>query len=157
MNSSMISPEMRNLVDACDRHKLTGWETEFLTSVRSRRRPLSEKQLTILRKIAAGRPNYRSINDAAIPVLPEILERWLPGGKVLGREYVTRNPKRGDRTAGSFSVNITTAEWADFATRDRGKDIVSLAAWLFNLEQPKAAENVAAMLGLGVDGGARHG
>ncbi len=54
----MISPEMRNLVDACDRHKLTGWETKFLNSVRSRRRPLTDKQLTILRKIAAGRPNW---------------------------------------------------------------------------------------------------
>ena len=151
------SSEMRSLVEACDRRKLTEWETEFLNSIRNRRRPLTDKQMTVLRRIASGGPNYKAINDAAIRALPEILQRWLPGGKVLGREYVTLNPKRGDRTAGSFSVNLRTGEWADFATNDRGGDVISLAVWLFGLAQPKAAQNVATMLGLTVDQGARHG
>lgn len=157
MNAGMISPEMRSLVEACDRRQLTDWETEFVASIRNRRRPLTDKQMTILRRIAAGGPNYQLINEAAIRALPEILQRWLPGGKVLGREYITRNPKRGDRTAGSFSVNTATGVWADFATNDRGGDVISLAAWLFNMAQPKAAQNVAAMLGLSTDEGSRHG
>jgi hypothetical protein len=37
-----------------------------------------------------------------------LLDRWLPGGRREGREYVARNPRRADRTAGSFRINITT-------------------------------------------------
>lgn len=157
MTGAAASPETHVLIAACDRRTLTDWESEFVTSVRNRRRPLTGKQMTVLRKIAAGWPNYAAINAVALRSLPDILERWLPGGKVLGREYVTRNPRRGDRAAGSFSVNTHTGEWADFATNDRGKDVISLAAWLFGLAQSKAAENVAAMLGLDIGEGSRHG
>lgn len=154
----MSIAETHELLDACSHRTLNPWESEFVTSVRSRRRPPSDKQLTILRRIAAGGPNYKLLNEAAIRSLPEIVQRWLPGGKFRGSEYFVLNPKRADKTVGSFSVNILTGEWHDFANKaDRGKDVVSLAAWLFNLPQPKAAENVAAMLGLSVNEGSRHG
>ena len=70
---------------------------------------------------------------------------------MVGREYVALNPKRGDRTAGSFTVNTTNGKWADFATGDKGGDAIALAAWLFNLPQPEAARRVAAMVGMSTD------
>jgi hypothetical protein len=63
-------------------------------------------------------------------VLPRLLERWLPGGRIEGAEYVARNPKRHDQRPGSFKVNLATGRWADFATGDKGGDPISLAAYL---------------------------
>src|SRR4051812_4648618 len=74
---------------------------------------------------ARHRVNFDCINDAALAVLPSLLKRWLPGGKLEGCEYVARNPRRADRHFGSFKVNLQTGLWADFATRDRGSDPVS--------------------------------
>ena len=36
--------------------------------------------------------DFGTVNRAALAVLPAILFRLAPGGKVLGREYVVRNP-----------------------------------------------------------------
>ena len=96
------------------------------------------------------RPNvdFDAVNLAAIQMLPEILSRWLPDGKLHGREWVARNPRRFDRMAGSFSVNVQTGRWSDFATNDRGGDPVSLAAFLFGIRQIEAARRLATMLGL---------
>src|SRR6266576_5565030 len=68
-----------------------------------------------------GRPvDFAQVNCAALAILPRLLERWLPGGRIEGIEYVVRNPKRRDRRAGSFKVNLVTCRWADFATGDKG-------------------------------------
>jgi hypothetical protein len=36
-----------------------------------------------------------------------------------------------DQNPGSFSINVRTGRWADFATGDKGGDVISLAAYLF--------------------------
>ena len=91
---------------------------------------------------------YEDVNRAARASLPALVARWLPQGRREGREYVARNPKRHDRRSGSFKVNLDTGRWADFATGDKGGDVVSLAAYLFGLRQGEAAERVAAALGV---------
>ena len=78
----------------------------------------------------------------------QIVLRWLPGGRREGAEWVALNPTRGDAKPGSFKVNLKTGSWADFATGDRGGDLVSLAAYLFRLKQADAARRVADMLGV---------
>lgn len=90
--------------------------------------------------------DFAAINRTALPVLPSLLERWAPGGRREGREYVTRNPKRLDRRPGSFRINLQTGRWADFATGDAGGDVVSLAAYLHDLSQAEAARRIAEML-----------
>ena len=45
-------------------------------------------------------------------------------------------------------MNTRTGRWADFATGDRGGDVVSLAAYLHGLRQAEAARKLADMLGL---------
>jgi hypothetical protein len=77
--------------------------------------------------------DFGAINAAALRYLPELLARWLPDGRQLGQEFIARNPRRADRHPGSFSINVRTGRWADFATSDRGGDVVSLAAYLFHL------------------------
>jgi hypothetical protein len=95
-----------------------------------------------------GRVNFTAINAVALRALPVILPRWLPDGKRQGREFIARNPTRTDRTAGSFSINLVTGKWSDFATNDSGGDPVSLAAYLFGLSQVDAARRLADMLGI---------
>jgi hypothetical protein len=97
-----------------------------------------------------ARLDFAGINAAALPRLPEILERWLPDGHRRGHEWCARNPCRDDRHAGSFSVNIHSGKWADFASGDRGGDVISLAAYLFNKSQGDAARAVAEMIGVEV-------
>lgn len=95
-----------------------------------------------------GRLDFDAINAAARRELPALLARWLPDGRVTGREYEARNPRRADRHAGSFRVNLRSGRWSDFATGDRGGDPVSLAAYLFSLKQSDAARRLADMLGV---------
>lgn len=91
---------------------------------------------------------FERINHAALSALPSLLTRWLPDGRREGHEWVARNPRRADRRPGSFRINVNTGKWADFATDDRGGDVVSLAAFLAGTTQGEAAQNLAAMLGV---------
>jgi hypothetical protein len=99
--------------------------------------------MTTARRIA-----FRRIADAALGRADAVARRWLPNGRRDGAEWVARNPTRADRKRGSFKINLSTGAWGDFATGDRGGDLVSLAAYLFNLSQADAALKVADMLGV---------
>ena len=94
------------------------------------------------------RIDFGAVNRSALTMLPSLLGRWLPDGRREGHEWVARNPRRADRSPGSFRVNMLTGRWADFATDDRGGDVVSLAAYLAGSGQAEAARNLADMLGL---------
>ena len=100
-------------------------------TARTRRRPIA----------------FARIADVALAHGEAILSRWLPDGRVRAGEFVARNPKRSDRRPGSFSINLGTGAWADFATGDKGGDLISLAAYLFDLSQAQAATRLAEMLG----------
>lgn len=92
--------------------------------------------------------DFAVVNAAALGALPALLQRWLPDGVCVGNEYKARNPMRNDNNLGSFSVNLNTGKWADFATGDAGGDVVSLAAYLSEINQYTAAIKLAAMLGV---------
>ncbi len=94
------------------------------------------------------RLDFDAINRASLASLPALLRRWLPDGHLVGREFTARNPTRVDRRAGSFRVNVNTGKWADFATGDKGGDVVSLAAYLSGTGQAEAARALADMLGV---------
>jgi hypothetical protein len=98
--------------------------------------------------IVQRRIAFRRIADAALARADAIAQRWLPDGRRDGAEWVARNPTRADRKRGSFKVNLGTGKWGDFATGDRGGDLVSLAAYLFKLSQADAALRVAEMIGV---------
>ncbi len=92
---------------------------------------------------------FSRINAAALAALPALLTRWLPDGYIEGRrEYVARNPRRNDTRPGSFKINLNTGAWADFATGDKGGDVISLAAYLAGIRQGEAARRLADLLGV---------
>ncbi len=92
--------------------------------------------------------DFQGINHAAMRALPVLLRRWLPDGRQRGREFMARNPTRNDRTLGSFAVNMVSGRWADFADGAKGRDIISLYAYLRGIGQGEAARELADMLGI---------
>jgi len=98
--------------------------------------------------------DFETIGQTALVLAPAILRRLLPDGRVIGREYVAKNPRRQDRRAGSFKINVVTGRWADFATGDRGGDLIALVAYLEGVTQSEAARLLSRMLG--VDLGGQH-
>ena len=99
-------------------------------------------------KLVRSHLKYDLIGSAALRSLPLIVLRWLPDGRREGQEWVARNPKRSDRHLGSFKINLKTGQWADFATGDKGGDVISLAAYLHGLTQSAAAGKISEMIGL---------
>jgi hypothetical protein len=95
--------------------------------------------------------DFAAVKTAAFPVVPTLVKRWLPNGRREAAEWVACNPRRDDRTPGSFKINLRTGRWADFATGDKGGDVISLAAYLFGLSQLEAAQCIASMLGVNVE------
>ncbi|MGO9430916.1 hypothetical protein [Rhodoblastus sp.] len=92
--------------------------------------------------------DFDSINRAALAALPAVLNRVLPSGKAVHKEWVALNPRRRDRSLGSFRVNRYNGKWADFATGDKGGDPISLVAYIEGVSQSEAARLLAQMLGI---------
>ncbi len=62
--------------------------------------------------------DFREIAKAALSQSTLLLERWLPGGRWEGHEYVVKNPTRADGSPGSFKINAKSGKWSDFATSE---------------------------------------
>src|SRR6478672_9943802 len=97
-------------------------------------------------RLRYARIDFRTIRTVALRNAIAICNRILPGGRVVGNEYLARNPKRKDRKAGSFKVNLRTGRWSDFATGERGGDLIALVAWRYDISQSKAAQSLAVLL-----------
>jgi putative DNA primase/helicase len=97
----------------------------------------------------------QGIAVAALASAKSLLQEWLPGGRFEGREYVALNPTRNDRALGSFKINWQTGEWSDFADPNaRGRDLISLFAYINSLDQGPAARQIAERLGIPAHHGA---
>src|SRR5271165_6195974 len=95
-----------------------------------------------------SRIDFDGINRAALGALPVLIRRWVPDGRRRGCEWVARNPTRNDRKAGSFSINLRTGHWAEFADSGpaRGGDVICLYAYLRGIRQGDAARELAELL-----------
>ena len=80
---------------------------------------------------------------AALVRSEDIVGALLPDGRREGGEWVARNPLRADHHPGSFKINLRTGRWSDFATGDRGGDLVALAAFVAGVDQRTAAIRLA--------------
>jgi hypothetical protein len=83
--------------------------------------------------------DFKHLAEIALRQADIILRLLLPAGRVEGHEYVALNPRRVDHHLGSFRVNLRNGKWADFATGDRGGDLISLAAYVRGTTQGEAA------------------
>ena len=94
--------------------------------------------------------DFKTVADAALNAVDNLLAEWLPSGKYKGHEFFALNPTRADKHLGSFAVNTHSGAWADYATNDAGGDLVSLYAYLFcNGRQGDALKAVAERLRIG--------
>ncbi|WP_137719959.1 DUF927 domain-containing protein [Methylobacillus flagellatus] len=91
---------------------------------------------------------FAQIKAAALTSIDSVLSRWCPGGKQQGREYLPLNPRRSDSKSGSFSINLDTGAWSDFATGDKGGDLIALVAYIEGMKQGEAAKLLASFLGI---------
>lgn len=92
---------------------------------------------------------FAAIAAAALNSSESLVAEWLPGGQRVGPEWKALNPTRADGKIGSFSVNLVSGAWGDFACDDKGGDLVSLYAYLFHYgDQGKAAVELADRFGI---------
>ena len=145
--------ELDLLKAALHRPDLSPGVRAFLLDVQRKaaRRGLTLCQREVVQRITEA-PDIAAVARAALPHLPELCRRWLPGGKEIKREWVCGS--LAGEAGASCKINLRTGEWADFATGQKGGDAVSLAAAKYGLTQAEAAQRLAEMFG---KGGAKHG
>ena len=85
--------------------------------------------------------NFTALADALLRDADNLVPRWLPGGERRGHEYVCGSLAGGKGS--SCSVNLVSGKWADFASDEKGNDLLSLYAAIHGLSQGKAAAEVA--------------
>ncbi|NMG64904.1 hypothetical protein GPA19_08090 [Azoarcus indigens] len=97
----------------------------------------------------SDRIDFARVAKDALQRSEQLVPLWLPDGAKVGHEWKSVNPTRSDSHAGSFSINLNTGAWGDFATGDKGGDLVSLLAYLFHAgDQVAAVRELAELLGI---------
>lgn len=94
------------------------------------------------------RPSFSEVKHASLRSIEQVLSNWLPGGKRVdgGKEYTAPNPTRTDKHAGSLKVNLVKGTWCDFATGDKGGDLIDLVRYLDRVTDIDACNKLAAFL-----------
>lgn len=80
--------------------------------------------------------NFKELNFKLLPNIRSLLSQWLPGGTVSGQQFncASRDGGKGK----SFTVNLKTGLWGEFAGDERGGDLISLYAELNGISQGQA-------------------
>jgi putative DNA primase/helicase len=117
------------------------------------RRHRDDGGCAMIARVDPDRVDFAAVKEATLRALDFIIPRLLPGGKRVGDEWVARNPTRTDSKPGSFSVNMKTGVWADFATADKGGDMIDLYVYLNGGTNIQAKNALADMLNVQASGG----
>ena len=89
--------------------------------------------------------DYPVLCAHALSQARSILEKWMPGGKVVGREYLCATIHGGVGT--SCSTNITTGVGGDFATDQTWGDLIKLVTVVDGVAPHEAAARIASFIG----------
>ncbi|MDP4568733.1 DUF927 domain-containing protein [Pseudomonas sp. LPH60] len=94
------------------------------------------------------RPSFADVKSAALKNIERVLAHWLPHGKRVdgGKEYTAPNPTRTDKRAGSLKVSLSKGTWSDFATGDKGGDLIDLVRYLDGGTDVEACNKLADLL-----------
>ena len=85
--------------------------------------------------------DFTLINQAVQAHAAEFCQKHLPGGRIVGNEYVVGDIHGGP--GDSCRVNLTSGKWADFAGAEKGGDLISLRAAQCGVSQVEAAHELA--------------
>lgn len=94
--------------------------------------------------------NFGALNAALLSRARDLVEQWLPGGKLESGEWAVHSVWRTEKSA-SLKVCIegtNAGRWADFGGDQRGNDLVSLFAAIEGLNMGQAALKLARQLGM---------
>jgi putative DNA primase/helicase len=94
---------------------------------------------------AAGSVDFKAVREAANQSIELVLSHYLPGGRWESNEYVALNPTRHDVNPGSFKIN-RSGVWSDFATGERGGDLIDLVAFVTGKSKLDSARELAVRL-----------
>ena len=99
------------------------------------------------------RPTFSQVKRTAQQNINRVLSHWLPNGKRVdgGKEYTAPNPTRNDKRAGSLKINLSKGTWADFATGDKGGDLIDLVRYLDACTDVEACNKLADLLRLSAE------
>ncbi|WP_122679062.1 DUF927 domain-containing protein [Pseudomonas viridiflava] len=102
---------------------------------------------------AKKRPSFVQVKTAALRNIDKVLAHWLPNGKRVdgGKEYTAPNPTRTDKRAGSLKISISKGTWSDFATGDKGGDLIDLVRYIDGGTDVEACNKLADLLGVAAD------
>lgn len=92
--------------------------------------------------------DYEGLNRSLLNRARDLFQSWYPNGRFEGKEFKIGN--RSGEVGGSLSIDINTGLWADFATGDKGGDIVSYYAYKEGLKQGEAATALSKEIGFEV-------
>ncbi|OOH76600.1 DNA/RNA helicase, superfamily II protein [Pseudomonas koreensis] len=94
------------------------------------------------------RPSFADVKAAALKDIDRVLSHWLPNGKRVdgGKEYTAPNPTRSDKRAGSLKISLSKGTWSDFATGDKGGDLIDLVRYLHGGTDIEACNQLAELL-----------
>jgi len=80
---------------------------------------------------------FEALAAALLAMADRLVPQWLPGGVQRGHEYQCASVQGGDGK--SFSVNLNSGKWADFASGEKGGDLIGLYMACFALPNIGAA------------------
>ena len=94
--------------------------------------------------------DFKKVADAALADAEGLVATWLSGGRKNGHEWQCGN--LNGEPGGSMSVNLRTGVWSDFATGEKGSDLISLYAAIYtNNDQGKAIRELSETLRIDLD------
>jgi putative DNA primase/helicase len=97
---------------------------------------------------SADHIDFAAVKAASLRSIESLVRGWLPAGRRQGDEWKAINPTRHDKKAGSFSINVKTGVWSDFATDETGGDMIDLYRYLFGGDALDAAREVGELVGV---------
>lgn len=89
---------------------------------------------------------FEQISAAALSQADRLLATWFPRGRKVGREFKIGN-LAGD-PGDSLCINLDTGLWSDFATGERGGDLIDLRAASLHQRTGDIAKQLATDLGI---------
>lgn len=88
--------------------------------------------------------NFTGLAETLLVRWEDFVPSWCPGGRLIGREWTAGSLRGGP--GDSFKFNIGSGRWADFASDDKGGDMISLYATIQGIKNGEAAKRLADML-----------